>query len=188
MKWQAGDVLAFYGTDWLSRLISLATFGGPSHVGIVCEYNNLGWVLVESISECKRQCLIANALAKGCQVHYPEARIADYALSGARCELWRLTPQWALRHERGDLLTEILIDQVVRHHDPYDLFGAALSWTRLSHLTDASYHSFFCSALAAWGLMRVGRIPINNPRLYSPAGLIRQLRRTGVAKKSTIYR
>src|SRR4029079_6544421 len=68
-------------------------------------------------------------------------------------------------------------------HEPYDLRGALISGTRLFKWTAlmpyATLESLFCSELCAALLMRRARLPLENPSVYNPASLVRELRRCG---------
>jgi hypothetical protein len=67
--------------------------------------------------------------------------------------------------------------------EPYDLRGAIVSGTRLFKWTNLMPYpdlgSLFCSELCAAVLMRLHRLPLSNPSLFSPASLVREVRRCG---------
>lgn len=174
--WQAGDLLFFFGRGWASRVIEIAT-RGPSHVGIVCPFEGHGTLLAESTTLCDLPCELTGLKRRGVQFHDPLDRIAAYDGRVARL---RLTDGWFLTGQEIDRLVKLLFHYKGR---PYDLFGAPLSGTRLFKWTSLMPYpdlgSLFCSELCAAALMRVGRLPLSNASAYSPASLLRSLRRCG---------
>lgn len=176
MNLQPGDILAFHGTDTLSRLIRVATWG-PSHVGMIV-FNEGQPVLIESTTMCKTPCLIRGKRTSGVQAQWPADRIANY---NGRVDVYRLYPVWQL-----DAGEELLLHRMMFKHflgTSYDTVGAGISGTRLikwSRFLGADLASLFCSELVAAVLMRLGRMPVRNPAVYNPATLVRTLRRHGV--------
>ncbi|MGQ0636459.1 MAG: hypothetical protein ACT4QC_17745 [Planctomycetaceae bacterium] len=173
----AGDLLAFYGRDWTSRLIEAVTWG-PSHVGIVSKPDTAPAVLFESTTLCDLPDQLTGRRTTGVQAHVPADRIAAYR---GRVALLRLAPVWQLSREESRLLAKMLRHV---HGAHYDFGGAVLSGTRIFKWTAlvpyGDLGSLFCSELCAAVLMRLGRLPIANPAAYNPAGLVRALRRAGV--------
>lgn len=175
--WQAGDLLIFFGTDWTSRAIELAT-RGPSHVGIISRNDEHQRLLYESTTLCDLPDELTGRPCAGVQAHEPDERVNTYRGRVARL---RLAPAWQLNRYEADLLQRML--QHV-HGISYDLRGALLSGTRLFKWTDLMPYpdlgSLFCSELCAAVLMRLGRLPLSNPSAYHPAALVRKVRRCGV--------
>jgi hypothetical protein len=174
---QPGDIIAFYGSDWRSRIIQWATLG-PSHVGIVCEWHLPGdrapqMVLVESTTMCNHYCLHTGRLIDGVQVQWPEQRIEDYE---GRAKLYRARPEWALTDSQSKALTRNLRNVV---GTGYDTPGAIWSGSRiLKHLPFFGYSdggTLFCSQMIAQCLMRFGLLPIGSPGVYNPGSLLRTL-------------
>jgi hypothetical protein len=177
-RWEPGDILIFFGTDWSSRVIELAT-RGPSHVGIVSRrHDDCRPLLYESTTLCDLPDRLTGRQCAGVQAHEPEERVRAYFGRVARL---RLAPAWRLNRYEADLLGQML-DHV--HGANYDLCGALLSGTRLFKWTSLMPYpdlgSLFCSELCAAVLMRLGRLPLSNPSAYHPAALVRRLRRCGV--------
>jgi len=177
MTFAPGDLIAFYGTDWPALAIRAGTLGGPSHIGIVCEYRG-DCVLVESTTLCRTPCLVQGVIRPGVQVQNIEDRIAAYP----RTTVSRLAPHWSLSASESELLSKILIEHFVGAGTRYDLAGAVISGTRLiKHLLpSANVDVVFCSELAAFVLMRLGRLPLGNPGTYTPAGVLRAVKKAAV--------
>ncbi len=175
-KLQHGDVLAFYGRDIISRIIECAT-RGPSHVAIVCEYDGAP-LIIESTTLCKWPCAIRGVQTDGVQAHHWEDRILEYP---GRIERFRLSEHWQLTPAEHSMLKDMLLRYWMGL--PYDMRGAILSGTKVLKFVrrwrEANLAKQFCSELVAAVLMRLNRMPISDPALYNPAGLIRQLRRCG---------
>ena len=193
MRFSSADLLAFYGRCRISRTISLATVGwvqprwGPSHVGMICDYQgpeHQGPLLIESTTLNTLPCRIQGCFVRGVQAHDPVERIRTYQ---GRVELYRAVPIWALDDRESRLLTWILMEHFVRAGVTYDRGGALLSGTRAFKWTrwfpDAALERVFCSELIAALLMRLGRMAVQNPALYTPAALVRELVRTGVYRR-----
>ena len=185
---QPGDILACYGTDRVSRTISLATaslrrpqrlWAGPSHVGLVVAHPSRGLILVESTSLCEHDCLFQGRRVSGVQGHYPETRINDYLADGGHVDVWRLNPFWNLSEEESGELTTVLFRDFVNRHSRYDMRGAITSGTRflckLLSWLETDLETVFCSELIAFALMRLHRMPLSNATQYSPARLLRRL-------------
>lgn len=184
-RWRPGDILAFYGAGWSSRLIELATWG-PSHVGIICEWPlpeptggySLVDVLVESTTLCQRPCIETGRYVDGVQVQLPRQRIEDYV---GRARLYRLADHWQLDQADSDHLSELLSRWIGK---PYDYRGALWSGTRvLKYLPRMPYSdlgSLFCSELIAASLQRLGRLCVTNAGYFNPGSLVRALVKSGV--------
>jgi len=185
------DLAACYGADWTGRLISFGTASvlaprrlriGPSHIALICEQHGSP-VWIESTTLCAHPCVILGRHISGVQAHLPEMRIQDYAQSGGRVDLYRLSPIDRLSQPESELLTRILIRHFIGRQVTYDMGGALLSGTRLFKRTrllpSADLNELFCSELVAAVLMRLGRLNRANPTRYNPACLLRQLVREG---------
>ena len=189
--YQPGDIVACYGHDLTSRIISWGTASlvaprrlslGPSHVAMLCHYEGAP-LWVESTTLCSTPCVIRGQLVAGAQAHFPDDRIDDYAASGGRAELYRLSPLMQLSLKECKLLNGLLIEQLVKKRVRYDLAGAIFSGTRAFQLTrlfpGADLNELFCSELVAAVSMRLGRMNHGNPTRFNPARLLRELVRHG---------
>jgi hypothetical protein len=205
MRFEPGDLLLFYGRDLSSRVIEWAT-RGPSHVGIVCPHRlppdlspaggsgaagtggeerretlaprpDDTLLLFESTTLCDLPCLLTGRPIQGVQAHDPARRIATYRGAVARL---RLTRAWRLNVHEIALLHEWLMGVA---SEPYDLRGALISGTRLfkwsALMPYPDLESLFCSELCAAALMRLHRMPLENPSAFNPASLVREVRRCG---------
>ena len=184
---QPGDILACWGGDLLSRVVSLGTcwpvgptslWLPPSHVAVICDYRDQPcWV--ESTTLCRHSCLVSGKPIEGVQAHLPELRIDDYLEHGGRVELYRLSPIDSLSSAESDLLTRILFRYLVGRVR-YDKRRAALSgskvfWLMQSCLPRSSREEMFCSQLIARLLMRLNRLNRANPAWYNPGRLLRRV-------------
>lgn len=184
-RFQPGDIIAFYGSDWRSRVISVAT-RGPSHVGIVAQWElpdgfgsyRTELVLVESTTLCPRPCLVAGTQVDGVQVQYPGLRIQDY---NGRAKLVRLSKHRTLLSDEVCKLTNHLHTWL---GTPYDFRGALWSGTRVLKYVPWLPHndlgSVFCSELIATALQRLSLLCVWNAGLFNPASLVNTLVRSGV--------
>lgn len=193
MDWQPGDIAACFGTQPLSRLISACTAWpfaprglklGPSHVAIIGRLSGSrpGWF--ESTTLCSRECLIRDEPVQGCQVHYPQDRVADY---GGRVLQYRPHPAWRFQTDERVALSLMLAD-CVRNETGYDTRGALLSRSHvlqhLSCLAGEPLADLFCSELIALVLQRFGRLcPNTHPGRFHPGSLLRRLVRTGIYQR-----
>jgi hypothetical protein len=177
MDWEPADILGFYGRHWKSRVIEIAT-RGPSHVGIVTPFYNRGPKLVESTTLCDLPDDLSGEVRAGVQFHDPRTRIDSY---DGDVYLHRLSDGWKLDQHEIEWLQGWFYH---RRKQVYDVRRALLSathvlkWTSLLPYPDAG--SVFCSMLCAAALMRLHRLPLDNPNVYNPASLIRELRRCGI--------
>jgi len=195
----AGDVLACYGTDVVSRIISLGTSSllaprgtrfAPSHVAIVAEIDG-DRLWCESTMHSERECILSRRLVRGVQVHYAEDRVRDYVERGGRVVVFRLSPIDALTHEEQKTITQIIRD-FVSVQATYDTIGALISGTRifkrtrliplLSNWLPIDLDALFCSEMIAAILQRAGRMNRDNPTKFSPANLVRTLVNQGTYK------
>lgn len=179
MDFQYGDLLFFYGRERVSRIIEWAT-RGPSHVGIISKayHPHNRPLLFESTTLCDQPCLLTGQKVSGVQAHDPFERLKTYPGKAVRM---RLLSGWELDERETYALRDFLVALV---DEPYDLRGALISGTRLFKWTALMPYpdldSLFCSELCAAALMRLFRMPIENPSVYNPAMLMRKLRRWGV--------
>ncbi len=183
---EPGDIIAFYGDDVRSRAISYVTGFGPSHVGIVAQWEltdargviRRELVLVESTMLCKHPCLVAGELVAGVQVQCPTLRIDDYQ---GRVEIVRLSKHRKLLGDEVQKLTDHLHSWL---GTPYDFRGALWSGTRilkyLPWLPHNDLGSVFCSELIATALQRLSLLCVWNAGLFNPASLVNTLVRSGV--------
>lgn len=196
---QPGDIAACYGTDRVSRVISLGTASlfaprrlrlGPSHVAILCEHRGSP-LWLESTTLCRHPCAILGYPVSGVQSHLPEDRIRDYVEDGGRVDVYRLTGIDRLSQSESEMLSRILIRHFLGRLITYDTGGALLSGTRLFKRTRlfprADLNELFCSELVAAVLMRLGRMNRANPTRYNPACLLRQLVREGTYRYLTSF-
>lgn len=176
VEWLPGDLLFFFGQGFTSRAIEIIT-RGPSHVGIICPFSDRGPLLCESTTLCDLPCELTGQKRRGVQFHKPADRLASYAGRVARLSL---ADGWALTGMDIDRLVKVLWHFKGRD---YDLRTAPLAGTeiirRSSLMPYPDLGSLFCSELCAAALMRVGRLPLSNASAYSPASLLRTLRRCG---------
>jgi len=186
-----GDVMACFGRDAISRVITAGTwspFGprglrlGPSHVAIVCELDGEP-VWVESTTLCRTACIVRLMHVAGVQVHWPEDRLQDYKSQGGHVERYTLTPINRLKKAESKLLTRILVDHFARKAVGYDVGGALISGTRVWQLLrsfpGADLNRLFCSELVSAVLQRLGRLNRTNPTRHNPARLLREAVRQG---------
>lgn len=177
MNFEPGDLLLFYGRDWISRGIEIFT-RGPSHVGIVTNVYQRGLLLFESTTLCDLPDEISGERRPGAQFHDPHRRIAAYP---GDVFVARLSDGWKLDQHEIDWLAGWCWH---RRKAGYSFEGAALAgpgllkWTNLLPYPDN--RSVFCSQLCAAALMRLNRLALEHPGVYSPATLIRRLNRCGV--------
>jgi hypothetical protein len=195
----AGDVMACYGIDTVSRIITLGTSSllaprgtrlAPSHVAIIAEFDGAP-LWCESTTLADRQCILSHRLVRGVQVHHPEDRVRDYTDRGGRVLVFRLSPIDALDDEERDAVTQ-MIRAFVSVQATYDTIGALISGTRifkrtrliplLSHWLHIDLDALFCSEMIAAILQRAGRMNRDNPTKFSPASLVRTLVNQGTYK------
>lgn len=174
----AGDLLLHWGRGFKSRAIELFT-RGPSHVSIVLESIVTHALYVfESTTLCDQPCAWCHKPSLGVQAHEPADRIANYPGIVMRLPLKR--PLW---RDQSQHLT-----RTARREFPcgtgYDLRGALESGPKLKHwrafLPYPDMASIFCSALVASLLQEVGKMNRSDPKRFSPADLVDELRRTAV--------
>lgn len=170
-----GDVIACWGTDRVSRVISLMTCSllpplrfawAPSHVAIIHREGSTDPQWYESTTMV--------GTTRGAQDHCPRERWQAY---GGRCVVLR--PTVVLDGEQRDRMG-IALRQMVREGVPYDMAGAILSGTRfLRYFVPASGERLFCSELVARTLMVAQLMNWSSPAGYSPGRLCRELVSSG---------
>jgi len=197
---QPGDIFACYGTDWISRGISLETSltswvhappglrWSPSHVAIAAtrfQPGNDDCYWYESTSQCFRLCLESGRQTEGVQVHCVRDRLRDYVMAGGRVDQYRLTKLAALDHLTENKLRHLLMKFVGSENTPaaqYDTIGAAFSGLRVLPwlpFSRADLESLFCSELIAAVLQQLCLMNRNNPARFNPGRLLRTLVRQG---------
>lgn len=190
---RAGDILACYGSDLLSRYISLRTSSlrgtpkwSPSHVAIVVDLAvqkaEKQPLLVESTTLCRTPCLMAGQCVSGVQVHHPWDRIDEYTSRGGWVDVYRHHPAYEIDSEKlTDLVERFLLSRAI----PYDPVTAALSaplWAwHLRFAPDEDLESLFCSEAIAFIEKQFGHLT-GNAGTYNPGRLVRRLTFDGVVK------
>lgn len=180
---QSGDVIACWGSDGVSRAISLLTSSllppwqlcfAPSHVAIVHQEHGEEPLWYESTTMAAGHAGFGERVVYGAQLHAPGDRWEAYR---GNCLVFR--PRWALSAEQNEEMGQEL-RRLISGHVPYDLTGAVLSGTwLLRHLIPASRRRMFCSEMVATVLQRVDLMNWSSPSGYSPGRLVRELVKTG---------
>lgn len=165
-KFQPGDVLAFSGSNAVSDLINLMTYGIPrfsiSHVGIV---GADGKTLYESTIETG--------------VHVEPIEPYNY-----RGKIWHYALRTSLSLAQWTELDAYLRREVGK---PYDLRGAMRAGLKVFSLINSRIHaetkeSLFCSEYVARGLSLIGRFNTGHTSRWSPNAFIREANRQGLFK------
>lgn len=207
---EPGDIFCCWGTDRISRLISVKTSLGsllrgpsglryaPSHVAIACPRyapHNQQQFWVESTTLAHRKCLERQKNVRGCQVHHIPDRIRDYTGCGGHVDVYRLTPINGLTGHQVSELRQDLIGWFVRHEVGYDAASAIFSGTKLLKSMDKALpfwapgaQSVFCSQLIAAELQALGLMNRDSPVRYNPGRLMRMLVRQGVYGRVASFR
>lgn len=182
-----GDVIACWGSDWVSRVISLMTCSllppwelswPPSHVAMIHREGDAEPLWYESTTMAQGVPAMGKQPVYGVQEHNPETRWNAYH---GRCVVYR--PVMALTPEQRDQIG-ITLRQAISRHIPYDLAGALLSGTRfLRHFVPASRRRLFCSELIATVLQRADLMNWGSPAGYSPGRLLRELVKSGAYER-----
>jgi len=184
------DLLAFYGEDWLSRLIRWRTMSwtqrphlGPSHVGTIGFVEDesrkngsrrFAPALFESTSRNDSPCLLRKVRFAGLQVQPVNARIRQYIEAGGTVELYRLKKDL----DWNEVLTlNVHMQEWIGKELPYD-FAGALGSSRwfdiLGRFFKPNLDELFCSESCAAFDQFICRLPQKaDPADYSPARLIR---------------
>jgi hypothetical protein len=196
---EPGDIIACYGTDAVSRIISAGTFSllaprgtriAPSHVALISEIDGSPW-WCESTMLADRECVLQKRKVRGVQVHYPEDRTRDYVYSGGQVVVFRLSPIDQLAEEDKANITQ-MVRGFINQEASYDTIGALISGTRVLKRTrlipflakwlHIDLDSLFCSEMIAAILQRTCRMNRDNPTKYSPGSLVRELIDQGTYK------
>jgi len=195
---EIGDILACYGTDLVSRIISAATcspcqrpFYGPSHLATITRFQDRH-VWSESTSLGRLPCQYRGIIVAGVQIHDPGERIAEYLQHGGYVEIYRLTKYWKFSPLEAAAFSQIFTEQFLSVPHLYDYSGAVLSGSRCYQLSKcfpaANLESLFCSELVAALLQRLQRLPLSNPTRWNPSRLLRQLIADGIYSRHTTAR
>ena len=198
MQFQSGDIFACYGADFVARAISLETSltslitgppglrWSPSHVAIssgIDEDSLSQQVWFESTTFCTRKCLVQDRVVQGVQVHEHQSRIDDYLAAGGYVDVWRLVYVDKLSESHQKSLTRTLRKFIGA---TYDMSGAALSGTRVIKwlpFQRANLHRLFCSELISAVLQRICVMNRENPSVFNPGSLLRELVRHGTYQR-----
>lgn len=195
---EPGDIFACWGTDWISRGISLETSlvswatgpnrlrWSPAHVAVASRRpGKCGSFWFESTTLSPRECLESGESVHGVQVHRVSDRIQDYVSSGGAVEQYRLTDIDHLDAAEVVRLQTMLMDYVGNDRlEPvgYDTAGALFSGLRVLPrlpFSRSNLDTVFCSELIAALLQRLCRMNRVNPSRFNPGHLLRQLVRQG---------
>ncbi len=176
-----GTIIAFWGTDWLSQLISVSTLG-PSHVGIIGGLKLdkcAGPIIYESTTLSYEPCLINDEFIDGVQAHCLASRVASY--KGA-VHAYHLHPSLELSPLETMKLDGYLKSMLGK---TYDTKAAVFSATHLLkyRFKHPDLDTIFCSALVARALMLLNRMNWSNPEWFSPSGLVHELRKDAICHK-----
>lgn len=177
MDFEPADLVTFHGRGWKSRVIEIGT-RGPSHIGMAAPVFERGMMLAESTTLCDLPDEISGERREGVQFHHLQKRIDAYQGDVYRL---RLANGWKLDRHEIEWLQGWLWH---RRQQVYDLRRAILSGTRIMKwfalMPYPDPGAVFCSEMCAAALMRLHRLPLQNPAVYNPASLVRELRRCGV--------
>ena len=179
-----GDVLAYAGRDFVSRVVQIATMSWYSHVAIVgrprtndilATDGDLGNALhygdqlmvFESTGNFPLADAFTNKRMDGFQAHLFEAAITARLLKG-RVFVFRLAEplDWRENHK----LCEFLLNQYGKKYDYHGAIRAATRIIKLFFREDDNY--WFCSELVGQALEEVGRWEQENSSLQTPKSLI----------------
>lgn len=150
-----------------------------------------GWqeqlLMFESTTLNDRPCEITGQMIKGVQAHKPLDRIEAYDGDVYYC---RLTRPYRAKFESNGRQRRLSIGCLARIGDAYNGRGAALSGTHLTlRLRDHFWAwsktdrtRLFCSQYLASVLSPIDLFPIDDPRKWNPARLLKKLVSSGVYK------
>lgn len=183
MKIQAGDIIAFSGSDWVSDAINLVTWGLPRrgihHVGIVSLIHNEP-VLYEAMSSAdyRGPCLRTGRKVAGFQAHKLD-EILDTVEGQRVFQLPLRCPLYPHQETRLQQYLDSLLGT------PYDRLGAFRAGGLALRTVASLIHreclsSLFCSEVAAATLAHIGVFQTRTASQWSPNGLCRRLRYEGV--------
>lgn len=192
-KPQPLDIVACWGRDYMSRLITAGTYWprrprelrwGPSHVALVVPYRDRnrgldGLYWLESTTKCPHPCIVSNRCISGIQLHRIEDRINDYTEHGGTVRTYSLQKDFRPSLVSLDYLENEIVKRDIGSKIPYDLLGAGMSRTivlrNLLRMLGARRDHLFCSDLIALYLMRLGLFPADDPDAYYPGKLLNWL-------------
>lgn len=180
---EAGDLFGFSGSGWVSKAITLLTYGWPgwgiSHVAIVAPYDGVP-SLYESTTLTDLVCKHAKRRLKGVQVHDIKDRIEAY-----EGRIWYYAAARLVSRFSQVLMEDFLREQLGKE---YDAIGALRSGGKLfsfveSLLREEDLSDIYCSELAAAVLRLVRLLSTNNVSKWNPAALLRHQVRTYAAER-----
>jgi hypothetical protein len=178
--YQPGDLLLFSGRGFISRAVKGFTccpchwfrpsWRCVSHVGILADWYGKT-LLIESTTLVDEPCEITGKVNKGMQAHFPKPRIAGDSgyVFLAKPNIDRMG--FTARHSGS--LRRFLVRALGAQYDELGAIESAL------FPTNADLSRVFCSEVVAGALMDIGRLPLDNPGVYTPTRLIRELVRIG---------
>ena len=194
---QAGSIFACYGTDYVSRLISLGTAStilyphiGPSHVAIAADYDGRGLHWFETTSMCPSKCLYHGDYKYGAQVHHIERRIEDYTSKGGKVYVYNPNEYFELDEQQSARLAKMMYKFLV-NETVYDTTGAIFSASRVAQLLptfpNSGIDDLFCSEQLAFVLQCLCLKNKSNPSRYNPGRLLREILYHSVYYVDTVY-
>lgn len=156
-KMRAGDVIAFGGTGWISRLIKAFTRSRVSHVGVILEINEHGRIMV-------MESTTLHGNKKGVQINRLSRRIQHY-----KGDVWWLPLSHQVR-EAADMAAfwHFLWDQDGKKYDTWQAIKSALP----SFIHREHFDKIFCSELVAGAAEAAGMIPKINASEATPADVV----------------
>ena len=183
---QPGDIVCCWGTDRVSRVISLMTSWSSfwfAPAGLRWSPSHVAFVVGERTTTDPLLWYESTTLAQGfsgVQVHQPANRWADYQ---GRCVVYRLTEGNELEAEQIQRLQRRL-RRMIETQVPYDLRGAVLSGTAfIQRWLPSRTQALFCSELIARLLQEVGKLNWTSVSKYSPGRLLRTLVWSGIYER-----
>lgn len=181
-----GDIVCCWGTDRVSRVISLMTSWSSwfySPAGLRWSPSHVALVVGERTTTDQLLWYESTTLAhgfKGVQVHEPSERWADYE---GRCVVYRLTEGNELEAEQI-LKLQHRLQHMIETQRPYDFTGALLSGTTfIQRWLPSRTKALFCSELIARLLMEVDLMNWSPASRFSPGRLLRHLVFNGIYER-----
>lgn len=174
MPIKSGDIIAFSGSDYVSNIIKVATFGPIHHVGIVLEMHG-ELLLFESIGSLggRPPCLDAGEVVTGVQMH----RLQDVLDFVKGQKVYHLPLRRALYPHEVERLMYWLYSKL---GTPYNMAGAERSAGLIFRLLSSvmeqeNLSSLFCSQMVAAALLDTGVFSTYNVDKFNPNALCRAL-------------
>jgi hypothetical protein len=176
---KTGDVIAFSGEGWVSRLIKRKTRSHISHVGVVFgvtgDFSNRRILIIESTSLSNIPDKITNEKIKGVQIHFLSHKIQNY-----QGKVYLFPLKQKLKDGQSRLMCDWL-GQVHTKKVQYDNFQAVRSsldfFENIFKLkffsSKRNLNRLFCSELVGEAHKRAG-LPIGNPSELTPKDIISQ--------------